>query len=146
MPIVIPDISNNDPGTPTWANLVGDSIEALDAAINNGDWFPITGSYNTGYSAYNLTVLYTPAFQILPAGWIGLRGRIVADGSITAETVVSGIPTAMRPQREVRINVLSSTGDNTGLTITPAGVISNAWSLSASWLSLDGMRYYAGAN
>jgi len=112
-----------------------------------GSWTALTGTYVNGYAAYAGSTYYTPQYRIHSNDWVQLRGRIEVDGSAGApENILTGLPAAARPARNVYLAALQSAGAVTSIELDTAGAIINQRALSISWISLDGLSYYKGAN
>lgn len=151
-----------DGGTPSWRVREGDmwakAITAsgtITAAAPTTAAATITGgagqwqdfTFAAGYTAYAAATQYTPKGRVeLGADMVQLRGRIVTDGTIGVAETVCTLPAALRPVRTIQVFAMTSSGSVTQLDIASTGVVTNQRALTTTWISLDDVRFFIGAN
>jgi len=126
--------------------LAGSGSVASPWAINLtvGAWTTISGTYSGTYSAYAGATYHTPMYRILMVNVVQLRGRILKTTTpVVGETIISGIPAAIRPLRNKILIVGSgdAAGDNGLIEILPAGTITQQSTLPDNYIQLDGVWY-----
>jgi len=111
-------------------------------------WSDFT-SFQNNYQAYPGTTFYSPKCRIDPgADVIRLRGRIefTGGGNTTVGQVMCNIPAGHRPIRTVQVDVVNSAGSVMQIDIEPDGDMIMQRALAITWISLDNITYYIGAN
>lgn len=112
-----------------------------------GPWQALT-NYVNGYVPYALLVEYEPRARLAVGGdYVELRGRIDTDATPTAAEAIATLPVGLRPLRQVRVDCTGRSSQTlVRLDISTAGVITNQTGGTYQIISLDGIRFYAGAN
>lgn len=110
----------------------------------------LAGTFQGSYSAYSGSTDYVPRFYVTQGtagNEVAMRGRIVAPnpGSY-GDQVLTGLPAAACPTREVEFTVATDNSNPGSIRITPAGTIFNMSGNIKNYISLDNVRYYKGAN
>lgn len=118
--------------------------------IAAGTMTALTGTFQGSYSAYSGSTNYVPRYRITQgtAGdEVSMRGRIVAPtpGSY-GETILTGLPAAARPAREVEFTVATNDSNPGSIRITTGGDIINMSGNIRGYISLDNVRYFKGTN
>lgn len=113
-------------------------------------WTALSGSYQGNYSAYAGSTYYTPKYrreQGTTGDVVHLSGQIVNSGDADFdETIITGIPSAIRPGRNVRVAHAVDNSNGGAIEITSGGSIINKSGNAATMLFLDGIRYRIGSN
>lgn len=137
-------------GLKTFSSLLTASAGITATTIAAGTMTALTGTYQGSYSAYSGSTNYVPRYRITQgtAGdEVSMRGRIVAPtpGSY-GDTILTGLPTAAQPAREVEFTVATNDSNPGSIRITASGDVMNMSGNIRGYISLDNVRYFKGSN